>query len=384
MTRTKRLGGWVGVALLTSAAAIGVADSSYAQPKKGGAKAPPPKVTGVAAAKPAKKCVAVDVDKAKAGGEDAIKKESGRAYKEGEKAYKAKDWECAYQLFLAADAIRPGGKPKYYAGSAADKLGKIKEALSLYQSFLDTNPDASKSGDLIKDSKDRIDALKVMPGLVKLSLEPPGAKLLVDGKEMSGPELKLPGGKHTLVASMDKHETVTKEIDVKADDSIDVKIALPPKMESPPPPPPPSATEVASAPPPPTQSAPPPPPPKKEEKSKVPAIVTLGLAGAGTVVGVIFGVLALDTKSQFDKNPTTALADETDRNALIADMSFAVAVTFAVTGTVLLLTSGDDKEEKKEEKKAFVPPSKQKSPVRGFVAPMVLPNGGGLAGAMRF
>ena len=92
---------------------------------------------------------------------------------------------------------------------------------------------------------------------------------------------------------------------------------------------------------PPSPWAPPPPPPPPEPRSLVPAYVTLGIAGAAAVVGTIFGVQALSAKSDFDKTPNTDKADDTERNALIADMAFGVAITLGVTG-VVLLTSNDD------------------------------------------
>lgn len=73
----------------------------------------------------------------------------------------------------------------------------------------------------------------------------------------------------------------------------------------------------------------------------LPAYVTLGIAGVAGVVGTIFGVKALGSKSDFDKTPTTKLADDTERSALIADMAFGVAITLGVTG-VVLLTSDDE------------------------------------------
>ena len=73
----------------------------------------------------------------------------------------------------------------------------------------------------------------------------------------------------------------------------------------------------------------------------VPAYVVLGIAGAAGVVGTIFGVKALGSKSDFDKSPTTKSADDTERSALIADMAFGVAITLGVTG-VVLLTSDDE------------------------------------------
>jgi hypothetical protein len=112
----------------------------------------------------------------------------------------------------------------------------------------------------------------------------------------------------------------------------------------------------------------------------VPAYVTLGLAGAGVVVGTAFGVLALKSKSTYNTTPTTDNADATDRNALISDMSFAVALTFGVTGAVLLL-SNDAPEPAKT---GALHPAKKKSAVRGFVTPYAGPNGGGAVGVFSF
>ena len=73
----------------------------------------------------------------------------------------------------------------------------------------------------------------------------------------------------------------------------------------------------------------------------VPAYVTLGIAGGAAIVGTIFGVQALGSKSDYDKAPSTELADDTERSALIADMAFGVAITLGVTG-IVLLTSDDE------------------------------------------
>ena len=117
--------------------------------------------------------------------------------------------------------------------------------------------------------------------------------------------------------------------------------------------------------------------------------MTLGLAGAGAVVGTVFGVMALKSKSDFNKSPTTDNADKTDRNALISDMSFAVAITFGVTGAVLLLSRG----EAAPERAAPPPPGapaknenalKKTAMPRGFIAPWGGPNGGGAVGVLQF
>jgi hypothetical protein len=109
----------------------------------------------------------------------------------------------------------------------------------------------------------------------------------------------------------------------------------------------------------------------------VPAYITLGIAGAGAIVGTIFGIKALGAKSDFDKTPTGSAADDTERNALIADMAFGVAITLGVTG-VVLLTSDDGaapaaaKLEKLPKKAKLV------------VAPYASPEGGGAAARYTF
>ncbi len=100
-------------------------------------------------------------------------------------------------------------------------------------------------------------------------------------------------------------------------------------------------------------------------------------------MGTAFGVMALGSKSDFNKNPTADAADKTDRNALIADMSFAVALTFGVTGTVLLL-SKDPAPEKAALERALPIAKKKTAGPRGFVTPYVAPNGGGAFGFVTF
>jgi hypothetical protein len=112
----------------------------------------------------------------------------------------------------------------------------------------------------------------------------------------------------------------------------------------------------------------------------VPAYVTLGIAGAGLITGTIFGLQALSKRSDFDDNPTSEGADDVERNALIADMAFGIAITLGVTG-VVLLTSDDAGASAAGQDKA----AKRKSPgTQVVVAPYAGPTGGGAAARMTF
>ena len=177
--------------------------------------------------------------------------------------------------------------------------------------------------------------------------------------------IELTPGAHKITVTAPGYES--KDVDVsveagkKAEQSIELTAV---KAEPEPAPIPPPVVE------PPPEPAPPP-----EKRSKVPAYVTLGIAGAGAVVGTFFGIKALSAKSDFDDNPTVDNADRTDRNALIADMSFAVALTFGVTGAVLLF-GGDDKPAQQQ-----TATTKLYKPV---VAPFVGPTGGGGVVSFKF
>jgi hypothetical protein len=301
-----------------------------------------------------------------------------KAFKEGEEKFTKGDYAGALESYRVAEENLPGDRPKYKIAQALERLGKITEAAAAYQAYLDAKPDADKQKDLIADANTRITELKKTPGKVKLAITPEapaGMKVLVDGAEQpmaAGNELSLAPGKHQVTVSAEGFEPATQDIDVTFAETKDVPLTLTKKAEPPPPPPPVAVTPPPVAPP---VEAPPPPPPR----SKVPAYVTLGLAGAGAIVGTIFGAQALSAKSEFESTPTTELADKADRNALIADMSFAVAITFGVTGAVLLFSK-----DAPEEPKAATTQTTKTAPRRAFVTPYVGPTGGGAAAHFTF
>ncbi|HYQ16909.1 MAG TPA: PEGA domain-containing protein [Polyangiaceae bacterium] len=291
-----------------------------------------------------------------------------KAYTEGEKAYAAGDFAAAYTGFAKANELLPAPQAAYWSAKSLDGQGKTEDAIAAYEKLL-AEPDFGKLGDdKTADARNRLGELKgKLVGEISIVTTPPGALVTVDGAPQTGEtplSVKLPPGAHKLSVSAAGFDPKEVDLDVKGGEKSEQKLEL--VAKAPPPPPPPEPVVEAPAPPPP----PPPPPPR----SKVPAYITLGIAGAGAVVGTIFGVKALSSKSDFDKTPTGSTADDTERNALIADMAFGVAITLGVTG-IVLLTSDDS-----------APPSAaaklEKLPKRAklVVAPYATPRGAG-AGA---
>lgn len=328
------------------------------------------------AAKPAKDATAKPklTDKQK-------KDEAKKAYKAGEDKFGKADYAGALTSYQDADDLFPGAQPKYKIAVCLDKMNKVPEAVDAYQKFLDTNPDADKFKDKIADAKTRGDALKKTPGKIKLATDPamaPNLKVTVDGAPKAGTEFAVDPGHHTLVASADNFDPTTQEFDLKWSESKDLQVKLnaaapkpvPPPPVVPPPPPPP----VAALPPPKTEAPP-------ERHSNTPAYVTLGLAVVGAGVGTVFGVQALGSKSDYNKadgsGHTRDQLDKVERQSLLADMSYAVALTFGVTGIVLLLSNDDAP-------KAGATAKPATAFSKPIVAPYVTPTGGGAAATLRF
>jgi hypothetical protein len=75
-----------------------------------------------------------------------------------------------------------------------------------------------------------------------------------------------------------------------------------------------------------------------EPSRKTIALGAAGVAIAGIVGTTVFGVLALHDKSDFDRTPTYALADNGANFAAYSDGCLALAVAAGVTSLVLWLT----------------------------------------------
>jgi hypothetical protein len=314
----------VAVGLLAGFATMG----SYASVAHAG-DAPAPKAAAdkPAAGKAADKPAGAKPDKKTS---DAARK----AFADGQKAYGAGDYAAAQAGFQKANELIPSPQAAYWIAKSIDGQNKTEEAIAAYEALL-ADPAVSKIGDEKQaDAKTRLDTLKAtLVGEVAVETNPMLATIAVDGVAQPGEApmtLKLTPGKHRITVSAKGYQPKDIDVDVKGGDKLTQNVAL--VKEEPPP-----VAVVAPVAPPPEQ----PPPPKKEERSMVPAYVTLGIAGAGAIVGTIFGIQALNAKNDFNKTPTTELADKAERDALICDMAFGVAITLGVTG-VVLLTSDDE------------------------------------------
>ncbi len=309
------------------------------------------------------------------------KVDAKKAYTDGEKKFKANDYANALADFLAADGVKQTPQAARYIGLCHDNLGHLQDAVVAYERFLaDVPPKLAEQGDEIKR---RVAAIKAIPGKVHVETTPPGATIALDGKVLPATtptDVDAPPGRHTFKLSAENRVPQEKDLDVAFASKQDLRAELEEKPAPPPPPPPPEP--VAALP------APPPPPPVVEKSSSVvPALVTGGLAVVALGVGTVFGVMALSDKSDFDKSPTAAKADDGENHALIADMAFGVAVTLGVTSAVLFFSSGSSGASAQASKPVLAAKAtstlKLKSKDFSFT-PIVTPHGGGAGATLRF
>jgi len=297
-----------------------------------------------------------------------------KAYGAGEKAFDAGKYADALENFKKANDLIPSPHAAFWVAQCLDKLGKNDEAVAAYEALL-ASPDVAKiGGDKQDEAKARLADLKgKQVGEVNIETVPAGASVSIDGQPQPGETpmiLKLAPGAHKISITNAGYEAQELDVDVTAGQRVDKSVELK-GMDMPAP--------AATTEPPPSETAPAPPPEESKPANKLPAYVTLGVAGAGAIVGTFFGIKALGAKSDFNDNPTTDNADKVERNALIADMAFGVAITLGVTGVVLLTSGGGDEKPAKEGKLHRLPPRAKLN-----VAPFMTPHSGGAAARLTF
>ncbi len=359
----KRMGLIIGAVALLAPSARADAPAPPAPPAKDSAAAP----TKAPAPPPAPPATGTVTARA------AVPPNPKKLYAAAEAKRAAGDFAGALADYQAADAVAPTPATLEAIAFCHDKLGHFDEALTWYQGFLANVPAALQP--LADAAKGRVEAIKGMPGTLRVESAPANAVVMIDGKEQpthTPLDVELAPGKHLLHITAADHDPLDREVLVASRSKQSVAIELP---LTPPPPPPP----VAVAPPPP----PPPPPPPR---SLVPAYVTGGLAIVAAGIGTGFGIAALNDKSSYNSHPTTDTANSGEDHALIADMGFGIALTLGVTSIILCTP--------KNERASVLPPAAGEAPKPATppeapktsftLAPFATPHGGGAGGLLRF
>lgn len=250
--------------------------------------------------------------------------------------YEEADYSAALVEFKRAYEIAPAWRVLFNIGQTHFQLHEYVEALGALRRFVE------EGGDLIKARRRaEVDAeladLNGRVGYVTFESNLGETAISVDGQPagvipLSGPIL-VSAGMRRVTARHTGRDPIEERISVVGGDAMAVRLdfAIPAAPEA--------ALQLSFA----------RPPGPRHEPRRFPAIVAFGTAVMGLATGSVFGVLAIADKANLDEVCTSGRAcpatsrstiDAVARNALIANIGFAIAAAGAVAGLTLWWTAG--------------------------------------------
>ena len=150
---------------------------------------------------------------------------------DADKAVKAKDWAAAARLFDAANKAQPSSEALEGLANASYQSGQLGEAYNAYREWLDKYgakaPAAKK-----KTAETRLKELGEKTGEVTITVNEPGAQVLVDDKPigtspLAGP-LRLTAGPHKVRVTKDGFIAFDQSPNVAAGTTTTVQATLAP------------------------------------------------------------------------------------------------------------------------------------------------------------
>jgi hypothetical protein len=279
-------------------------------------------------------------------------------FAQGEKAYKAGDYEGAEHAFEDAYQTLPNAAVLLKIADCQTKREDFQDAAATLEKYLSAKPNASDRTAI----QDRVEEMRKKPGTVTVKSSPAGAAIWVDGADsalVTPSDLALPPGEHKITLRLQPYQDAEQSVVVEFASKSAVELTLAPPAPVAPPPAEglPNTTEV----------------PERDQTVgrhlTAPFWIAVGVTAAGAAVTTAFGIVALNKHSQFDRTPTTKLADDGERAATVSDVALGVAAAGAVTAVVLFFTA----------------PHGEKPPASSFtIAPLVGTRSGGLVGNASF
>ena len=263
-------------------------------------------------------------------------------YKKGKMFYDEENFAASLIEFQAAYDAKPHPIVLKSIAECKANLGDIPGAILVLEEYLSF----PKSGNR-KAVKARIKELKALLGTLEITTEPPGATITVNGKateQVTPATMELGEGVYDIQLVLDGYEPLIKSINVAKSDSTSLTVdfaqegipirPVEDQIIDPFDEPEDDPTVIPAA---------------EEESDGPPAAfwACAAIAGVGLVSGTVFGTLALTDEDKYNsmENPTKAKKEAGERNAIIADVSFGVAIAAAIAGTIILVTSKDSDEE---------------------------------------
>ncbi|HEU4383516.1 MAG TPA: PEGA domain-containing protein [Anaeromyxobacteraceae bacterium] len=277
-------------------------------------------------------------------------------YKKGSELYRQARYREAIAEFQAAYRLRPHGVLHYNIAQCQEKLGDIPAALASYHDYLREVPGA-EDRETVERAVANLESRLAATGVQQMLIysQPPGAEVLVDGQSRGRTpfSIVLPHGTHVVSLVKAGYETVTRDVALAPERSLQLDFALVKGASEPPPPvavplPPPPVPKAAAADPAPATPAPaaataPTPAPKPVEKGgKLWTWVAGGVAVAAAGAGVYYGVQAQEASDKLmsGSGDPQQNYDDAKSKSKTANILYGVAAAAGAAGVTLFFLEG--------------------------------------------
>ncbi|KPK54609.1 MAG: hypothetical protein AMJ63_02735 [Myxococcales bacterium SG8_38_1] len=248
-----------------------------------------------------------------------------QAYWMGARLFGARRYEEAEQAWLHAYSL--GRDPKLLV-AVADTRQRRDDApgtVAMLEQYLIERPDAPDRASI----EARIATLLKSPARLLVKSAEPGHAILLDGVpsgQKTPATLEVEPGEHTVLVVGDGRQVGEQTVRVaygelrdldftpQTPSTVIVEQADEAKLQ----------TQLAKD--------------KEDDTIRRAVIGTGSIAAAALVSGTVLGFLAVQREQDYRDNPTAQTADQGDRLALFADLSFGVAALSAITSFTLFMT----------------------------------------------
>ncbi len=258
-----------------------------------------------------------------------------QAYRVGVGLFEARRYEAAEQAWLRAYALGRDPKLLVAVADTRQRRNDAPGAVAMLEQYLVERPEAPDRASI----EARVATLLKSPARLEVRSEAPGHAILLDGRptEQKTPAtIEVEPGPHTVVVVGDGRQVGEKTVQVaygqvveldftpQTPSDIIVEQTDEAKLEA----------ELAKQ--------------KEDETIRRAVIATGTIAGGALVTGTVLGFMAMQRQQEYRENPSLQTADQGERFALFADLSFGLAALSAITSFTLFMTHKNKRKRERE------------------------------------
>lgn len=152
------------------------------------------------------------------------REEARREFTLGQEADKRKDWAKAIEHYLRANDLVQHPFTMFNIATDYERLGRLREAVTWYERYIEATPDESDKAKVAKLVKD----LAVRPGTLTVRSTPNGAQVFIDGGYVGTTPYSghIKGGRHKVSTRLNGQQPDEKEITIEYGEPVVLDVAL--------------------------------------------------------------------------------------------------------------------------------------------------------------